>query len=1743
MAPAILAGFLLLCVSLLLTPGFAEAGKLLVVPMDGSHWFTMRAVVKELIHRGHELVLVMPEVSWQVDRNLNLTVKTYATAHTMEDLNKEFKIFADSQWKVREKDSLSLLSQPNTVFDYFFSHCRGLFNDKKLVKYLEETTFDAVFLDPFDLCGLIVAKYLSLPSVIFTRGAFCHYAEEGTQSPSPLSYVPRLLSAFSDVMTFWERVQNQYLHVQERLFCPYFLKTALEVASEVLQTPVTPYDLYSHASIWLLRSDFILEYPRPVMPNMVFIGGINCQQRKPLSKGCSALCLGTWGRSQAAGDLSGGKPLVQYEGHSRGSQGAGSHDIMALVPEPACVWEEAPNGTIVVGIAFANRQALLRNTGTLRSPGRPSLRRCSQTQPCPVGWSRLSTWACPLCMPSGLPWSLGARTDREPPPPSPHDLHWLLRAHVEPPASGQLPQLFLGVCCGVPAAFRVPRLILGVLNKDTTTFTLYKDTLCLHDFVLEHPKPVVPNVVFSGGMTCKKMAVLPQWMSAGLRLPRPVLLGLWLSLCVGSGVQGGKVLVVPMDGSHWLSMRQAVRELHARGHQAVVLAPEVSMHIKEEDFFTMQRYEFPATQEEFDHIFQDYSNIIFEREHLLNKFLITIEKTRAWALMYGKSCRELVFNKDLIRNLNSSSFDVVLTDPVYPCGALLAKYLSIPAVFFLRGIPCDYDSEGTQCPNPASYVPRFLTELTDHMTFLQRVKNMLLPLAVNSLCHISLSPFAMLASDLLQREVTLREVFEYGSIWLFRGDFVMDYPRPIMPNMFFIGGINCLNRKRLPQMSAGLRLPRPVLLGLWLSLCVGSGVQGGKVLVVPMDGSHWLSMRQAVRELHARGHQAVVLAPEVSMYFKGEDVFMMKHYKVPYTQEEFDHKFLDYATMVFERQQLLKKFLKIVKFSREMEMMYEKSCRELVFNKDLIRNLNSSSFDVVLTDPIYPCGALLAKYLSIPAVFFLRGLPCENDFEGTQCPNPASYVPRLLTELTDHMTFLQRVKNMLLPLAINYVCHMAFSHFSSFASDLLQREVTLREVFEYGSIWLFRGDFVMDYPRPIMPNMFFIGGINCLNRKPLSQVWTLTLRLLPPLPSPDHSQRFSWCRHGFEAAHATTTTRHGEGREAPTALGTEGSKSCIERRKATPKPWEFTEGGEQGSGRSVSAPPGAPLTSPNALEWVSEEVKRKRVSATEELPEDLGRVPEESQQQRQGTMTASQRSWPLVLGLLLCVLGPPGAQSGRLLLVPVDGSHWLSMLGILQQLHQRGHDVVVLAPEVSLHIKDAPFYTLRRYPVPYQRKDMERTFKSLGQSVFEKDAFLQRVIKTYKRVIEDSALLLSACSSLLHNEELMSSLAQSSFNVLLTDPFLPCGAIVAQHLALPLVFFLNSLPCSLDFQGTQCPKPPSYVPMSLSLYSAHMTFLQRVKNMLIALSENFMCNVVYSPYATLASEFLRRDVTVRDLLSAASVWLFKIDFVMSYAMPVMPNMVFIGGINCDHQNPLSQEFESYINASGEHGIVVFSLVEKTLLCPVSASFCPHKVLWRYTGTPPSNLAKNTILVKWLPQNDLLGHPKTRAFITHSGSHGIYEGICNGVPMVMLPLFGDQMDNAKRMETRGAGISLNVLEMTSDDFANAIKTVVNDKSYKENIMRLSRLHKDRPIEPLDLAVFWVEFVMRHKGAPHLRPAAHDLTWYQYHSLDVMGFLLAIALTIAFIIYKSCAFCYRKCCGKKGRAKKSHKSKAH
>ncbi|XP_023052291.1 UDP-glucuronosyltransferase 2B9-like isoform X3 [Piliocolobus tephrosceles] len=292
------------------------------------------------------------------------------------------------------------------------------------------------------------------------------------------------------------------------------------------------------------------------------------------------------------------------------------------------------------------------------------------------------------------------------------------------------------------------------------------------------------------------------------------------------------------------------------------------------------------------------------------------------------------------------------------------------------------------------------------------------------------------------------------------------------------------------------------------------------------------------------------------------------------------------------------------------------------------------------------------------------------------------------------------------------------------------------------------------------------------------------------------------------------------------------------------------------------------------------------------------------------------------------------------------------------------------------------------------------------------------------------------------------------------------------------------------------------------------------------------------------SEVLGRPTTLSETMGKADIWLIRNSWNFQFPHPLLPNVDFVGGLLCKPAKPLPKEMEEFVQSSGENGVVVFSLgsvvanmkEERANVIASALAQIPQKVLWRFDGNKPDTLGLNTRLYKWIPQNDLLGHPKTRAFITHGGANGIYEAIYHGVPMVGIPLFADQPDNIAHMKARGAAVQLDFDTMSSTDLVNALKQVINDPLYKENVMKLSRIQHDQLVKPLDRAVFWIEFVMRHKGAKHLRPAAHDLTWFQYHSLDVIGFLLASVATVIFIIMKCFLFCFWNFAGK-GKKRKS------
>ncbi|NXR18647.1 UD11 glucuronosyltransferase, partial [Cinclus mexicanus] len=272
---------------------------------------------------------------------------------------------------------------------------------------------------------------------------------------------------------------------------------------------------------------------------------------------------------------------------------------------------------------------------------------------------------------------------------------------------------------------------------------------------------------------------------------------------------------------------------------------------------------------------------------------------------------------------------------------------------------------------------------------------------------------------------------------------------------------------------------------------------------------------------------------------------------------------------------------------------------------------------------------------------------------------------------------------------------------------------------------------------------------------------------------------------------------------------------------------------------------------------------------------------------------------PPVVVLLLSLLGL--AAAGKLLVMHVDGSPWLSVQEVLESLRQKGHEVVVVAPEVSLHIKPSKNFVMKMYSVPYTKEEFEKGMKAYFHVSFEEGSFFERFFKVFESTKKITNFGVSSCEHLLQNKELIRYLEESKFDAVFTDPFLSCGAILAEHLSLPAIYFFRIVPCGLDFEATQCPSPPSYVPREFTDHTDRMTFLQRVKNLLFDIPNLFLCDFVFKPYSKLASEFLQREVTVLDLLRKGSVWLFRLDFVLDYPRPLMPNIIPIGGVNCAHK--------------------------------------------------------------------------------------------------------------------------------------------------------------------------------------------------------------------------------------------------
>lgn len=522
---------------------------------------------------------------------------------------------------------------------------------------------------------------------------------------------------------------------------------------------------------------------------------------------------------------------------------------------------------------------------------------------------------------------------------------------------------------------------------------------------------------------------------------------------------------------------------------------------------------------------------------------------------------------------------------------------------------------------------------------------------------------------------------------------------------------------------------------------------------------------------------------------------------------------------------------------------------------------------------------------------------------------------------------------------------------------------------------------------------------------------------------------------------------------------------------------------------------------------------------------------------------------PTLVALVVLLCSSPLVNGGKVLVYPLDGSHWVNMKVLIEELHSRGHEVTVLRTLDSWYIKaESPHY--KSITINSTSGFDEEEFGSFvitmmnirrnGASLWSRISLEYEVIEQFYHM---NRLVLQMVGEMFENTKLMQSFHDAKYDLVLTDPAIGGGVVLAHRLGLPLVLNVRWT-IQVEGHNAIAPSPLSYVPLTGAELTDKMTFLQRVKNMLYYF---FTCFYIWfvtdSTYIPFVQRYFGNDVHYMELFQAADIWLMRNDFTFEFPRPTMPNVVYMGGFQCKPSKPLPKELEDFVQSSGEQGVIIMTLGTLVAKLPeditedIAAAFAqlPHKVIWRHKGKRPSTLGNNTLLLDWLPQNDLLGHPKTRLFVAHGGTNGLQEAIYHGVPLVGLPLMFDQQDNFFRMKARGVAKVLDIATVNKDIFLEALKEVLYEPTYREKMKMLSDLHRDQPMKPLDRAMFWIEFVMRHKGAKHLITESYKMSNIQYFSIDVMAVLLAVILLV-FTVFISAVKILGRCVFSRSKVKK-------
>ncbi|XP_041479192.1 UDP-glucuronosyltransferase 2B13-like isoform X2 [Lytechinus variegatus] len=493
-----------------------------------------------------------------------------------------------------------------------------------------------------------------------------------------------------------------------------------------------------------------------------------------------------------------------------------------------------------------------------------------------------------------------------------------------------------------------------------------------------------------------------------------------------------------------------------------------------------------------------------------------------------------------------------------------------------------------------------------------------------------------------------------------------------------------------------------------------------------------------------------------------------------------------------------------------------------------------------------------------------------------------------------------------------------------------------------------------------------------------------------------------------------------------------------------------------------------------------------------------------------------------------------------------EGSHFLLGASIGQGLVDNGHNVTCLISRAFEHRTSDPKYTNLSFEVfdhhDRSLKEVRDMFYQFNTKAMEgvQDQLMDTVTRFVRTLTKD-------CEAILKNGILMKRLEK--MDAIVMDITWPCGLMIKEMIEQNLNWTRNLTMVSVSPTPPQAiflyligsAYNPSYQPELMSGITNKMTFFQRVSNFLQTAQFMILAHLFTGPFYSDVAKNVGLNPDSADFYNwhkRIDLSLLSMDFSSEFPFPLAPNIIPVGGLTASPGRELDQELEDFMQSSGDDGVILFTLgTYFSAVAKLTPGFVemfadafgrlPQKVIWQLVDPPNDlELPSNIKLMPWVPQNDLLGHPKTRVFMYQGGNNGFQEACYHGVPIAIIPLYGDQYDVAARVVGRGMGRKLDKNNLNAEVIYGILKDLINDPKYRNVAKHVSAVNRNNPMTARERAAFWIDHVIKY-GGDYLRSPAGELPFVVYHSLDVVAFIFSIiCLLLAFISY-TLLLCLRSC----------------